>query len=636
MISLIVALQLASQMHVPATTLVPPDDLFWTIDSSDATTGAFAATNHFLSVQARLRAVDRACVIWARNGGVGKQCRAESAVNTGGSVRHPNDSYNQFHFFDDNRGDACTSNSQCVSGVCGGLDAGICDGTNFAGEMWCHLAPWPVYPFVAQCDIYLEQDQAFVTYSRSVANDLCDTGAGCLGGETWNNPAGRSGSAFSAVYQSVTLHEIGHELGFLHTRVDGTFNDCTPLTYDCGIMSQGPERVSWWPNIDDITAMRSRWNENVRSVQLSLASPSQSGVLPGPSWSTLGSVTSGLSPRLSCKPETSTSENCVVSTVPVTGGTVLWGGPTFHLLNVTSTGATVASTLSSTVISDVPVDVAYGTGGRFLGVGRRPANAGGASHRLVVYRGDSVANTLTVTSFANQDCSNGQVTGADANDTSITIRTHTEPRVSWHDTQGVFVVSSVSTDGMIQITTLDVTGQCIDTAFIDQRTLTPVEVACDTHLPGGSAYCNVYTTPHATRSDFELGRIDSFTITIGTAGNLLDTETFSAPAGFTGDLISVVAEQLTGVFAPLIGDVLTYGNGRSTSQYPQAAWLMSADRFRDVGSNPGQWLFANEASISGILSSGTYSMTDNQSNVSSWDWNESAQRIVAVRLGVEQ
>jgi hypothetical protein len=626
LVAWLVVVPAQSSTFVPDLGIVDPVTFNFVSDSNDQ--NPFDTAQSFIDETERMHLLEQACTIWSRTGGVSRYCRA-------------------FELSDLTPASCTEDDGQSVFHVCD--RAGLTAGQEALAAATCHTSV-----FSDECDIFMDFDNSqnanwnWRSWASNVAADQCRGGSTC-GPNTVdmrdNLPGtslpGRLGFDAENVWQSTLLHEVGHTLGLDHTLTftpPSSVTSCDPSAYDCPVMSQTASRVSRWPQWDEIIAMREYNGEEVRHVDYALWNVSAAGTLSAGPWQSLPSVFTGLAPHVSCSPSSDSTRNCVVTNVYIDGPTEDWRTPQFHILTVTSTGVTRNQQLSTTLKSESPVDIAYGNNDIFVAVGKRPVDLTDPA-QLTMWVGNANTGTLVgeVMDFANCGRSDDPDDNTPADEAVVDLATHTEPRISYSESTGFYVVASADLDGWVRVTVWGFDGagflDCLDQGYLDAVTILPPQVTCDNHLPGASYTCSVFVQPLSSRVGLVSGGIKTFQFTVPITGDLNDSAT--VVNGIPRDLVSASTTQSVRRVA-LMGDVATYGNGVNTAQLQGSAWLFSGDRFRHEGVSRARLIFDNSPLLDGSNLDFTFAATvDQQSNTFAVDWCESAQRFIFVRPGVE-
>jgi hypothetical protein len=572
---------LAASQTVYWTGWSPPSVIDFRVDSTmPGGTADWAATDARHTPTQYRRLVDRACVAWNRQGVHKKTCRVYG--------------------------------SAAVSDV-NGVNFNLVDEAQMWGTppqplglAWCWGNP------ATECDFYVGRGNVFGTYSTNSGLAPIAYGVGGFPGNA------RPGAPNRADLYTTTLHEIGHNLGLAHPGEGLTPShdpqgpvDCNPAVIDCPVMTQtlspanGAARVSYWPNIFDAESLRARWG-GLNIVQVSTWSISANGTLiQNTSWEWISGITTKVPPRISCRPGAGANGNasCILTTNSGPGQS-----PRFHSLDVTPTSVSINTTRSSGIWAEGPVDVAFGESDRFLAVAKRAANMSQPA-QLILYSG----NVAGSGGIAAAITGSGTLPAA--------LNTHTEPRISYSETRDEFLATHPDTAGFIRLSTWDLNGNFLAQfnpapSGFPEMSLWPVEVACDNHLTTASTTCQLYYMAHSELASSK----DSFVRT----GQVWLTNT-------TGSMLWLGAD-FTHHLAPLVSDATTYG--RNGSAFVGNAYFLATDRFVTSSTS-------HEAAVvldttgwidPADISTGTFDCPFGWTNVTSWDWNESINRFVVVRM----
>jgi hypothetical protein len=88
---------------------------------------------------------------------------------------------------------------------------------------------------------------------------------------------------------------------------------------------------------------------------------------------------------------------------------------------------------------------------------------------------------------------------------------------------------------------------------------------------------------------------------------------------------------------PQLVDSTTIGMGSKEGEYAIDAWLVTTDRFRDYESSNNReagTIVDNTSKFDvSALDYELFGMVDDQTNVTSWAWNEHLGRLMVLRLG---
>jgi hypothetical protein len=203
---------------------------------------------------------------------------------------------------------------------------------------------------------------------------------------------------------------------------------------------------------------------------------------------------------------------------------------------------------------------------------------------------------------------------------------HTEPRISFHETAaadgfGTFVVSWPGKFGRANLATFNGnTGAYVDGKQLDRFSTYPMELACDQHLTGANDTCSVYIQA----ADQRIGLLETVSITIPTNRTFVDADNNGLID--TGPIVSI------GAAGALLVDVATYGEN-ADAQVPGNRWHLNVEGL-STASRMVVSTFTDAGMVNLISGSAVSQNPPNsQANVTSWDYNESIRRFVAVRTG---
>jgi len=260
-----------------------------------------------------------------------------------------------------------------------------------------------------------------------------------------------------------------------------------------------------------------------------------------------------------------------------------------------------------------------------LGLGIRPTYNSTTAHRITVFIGN-LGSAPTTWIMAP------------------THRSHTEPRVTFHERgPGWFVGVWPEDEGVVRVTVFDMAGDRIDEAFLADdrnigpdgdnivRTVFPVEIACDNHLVGVSDNCRVYVDLLASTAtpNYSMGEKATYSITINPSTGLLSTS--NGTAGGSPRKLTGTRETTTGWQRGFLVDVATKGNGWLSGDHEGSAFLITQDNFKDLSNNEVVIGLDNDGRFNPpSLNITSENSIDDQPNVTSWDWNESIGRFVAI------
>ncbi len=434
-------------------------------------------------------------------------------------------------------------------------------------------------------------------------------------------------------FQDVALHEVGHALGLYHTVEPGAALHevpCDASIYPCPIMAARNGRATYWPQIDDFEGMRDAHGLKPRELEWSVWSIDDSGklVLRSAWHPFVPAIHSETPPRISCRPDGgSRSESCVMA-IGRPGTT-----PRIRALSLSHTGFTVtASPVTAgmgTRNAEHAIDIAFGDQDRYLAIAKRSSRDTAAT-AIVTYAGE-VGSPSTTAKLHNKV---GTTDG---------FFTHTEPRVSYHETACHFVAAWPERNGAVRIATFGLDGSLRDNLLTDVYTRTPVELACDAHLPTAEPNCRLYVKTNDGSDEDREQRWQTFQVPIENGGAGAD-ECHSAMAfPDRGEIDLTSLQPSAGTWSEanisdaLLIDTTTYGNGAEARDFGNGAYLLATDV------SPYSHMMQNEAKVridrdgvsAGDVSVRTMSMTDTGavglSNTTSWGWNEAGGRLIAVR-----
>jgi hypothetical protein len=591
-----------AQVSVGLAAWSPPLEIGFRVDTPLPTTAGASTmwagtTSDLSSSQLRLQ-IDRACVTWGRVTMTNVRCRAR-----GNAALFP--LANGWNFSDGTSG-IYHANSGTIAST------------------WCN--PWSGTPAASECDIYFDNTAPNAVGWTTFLNQPSGPAGGSIllnfqsQGVFWL--PGSAGASSLYMYETI-LHEVGHALGLFHTVVPGTAIplNCPGNTYHCPVMATGSQgRVSSWPQLDDWDSMTlKKHNMNRRRVEFGIYNISSSGTLTREvGWSSLGYY-SYTPPRIACRPDGgSTSDSCIVS-LGEPGGS-----PRFHTVDATSSTVSVSASATPAYWAEGAVDIAYGDNSQFLAIGKRPVDVGTTSTNIVTYNGTVGSTAAPLSLIRNSHF------------------THMEPRVSYHEPACVFVAAWPERNGQVRVTSYDLTGNQIDSQLTQVFTTVPVEISCDTHLPGTYS-CQLYVQQHDGSTQDRAGNFGTYSVTV----TLGSTPAYVCSADSARGDLSVLggatgnAAWSTNTVA-MLADSATYGNGRTSGQLSGAAFLVTGDRFPyNSFSNSEIIVFLdddaifNAASISTSYWSARNTGALGLPNTTSWDWNESARRFIVVRAGPE-
>lgn len=207
-------------------------------------------------------------------------------------------------------------------------------------------------------------------------------------------------------------------------------------------------------------------------------------------------------------------------------------------------------------------------------------------------------------------------------------RSTVEPRISFHETTGRFLVAYVDLTSNLRLAAFKSSGLLVDGVTVDTGidTVFPAEVVCDTHAATAISTCFVYVAPTSGSASIKDGQFLRLTI------------------GFSGTGLPIVTETaLSSATAALIVDGGTLGAGVEAGQpaLSQSFWLNTRPFHEVDSSNEVRFIWDDiglyDSAVSGFKNSYTSLATfvpdryrKLRPNVSSMDWNESIRRFVVV------
>ncbi len=622
------------------------DSTNWVMDTTWDCTQPFFSSTHELSISQIQRWTERACRIWGRATLATRQCRAKAT---------PQDVW--FHPFIDSYSSAGFPNypslSENAATNCN-TSSGV-DLSWFCGKQW------------RTC--------------------MVDSGYGTCTGSL---SLGSQGRVNQLSFHSVTTHEIGHFFGLNHPEDNDacSFKSCEadsdcPGTEHCdglivcppGIICDrgegvclnddiicpvmtGGSRDAWWPTSVDTETIR-----RGRELAIRYADVDANGVLGLASGGCIFNVDTWTVPYVSCRPNTTAGDDCVVSWRDSTNG-----GQSFSFIDTAATTCAVTATYESSFRSDVAADVSWGSGQRVIAVGNRPAKLS-RQGQLVWWV--ATPSGIESTNFAGDSHFSGLLD----NDS---VSTYTEPAISFHETNKRQMVAYVDMQGHVRVLSLDEIGRAepsrpgllclsgadcgdpamgcdsgvcrgkvcaqstdcsspsqprdnigcaivgpsagrciiepIDTGF---KSMLPPEIICDTHATSDFNFCLLLNQPHSTDDSIQSGDFLRSVITFQTGGIPIHNT--------TGILES-------GPQASFLSDAGSFGNGRTASQPDLDGFWLVSQNFSDVSPLENRFSF-DEASTFATPTDTFFSMQSYQPefyrvSTTTMDWNETVHKFV--------
>ena len=598
---------------------------------------AWASSQDVMSASDVRYAIDEACVIWSRVTGSKKRCRATGVGGIGAPIHKGSGSFLGytdtigFHFGDyrngiyfAHRGPIDTVNKAALT-ECGPVSRGQvleCD-------IWFMSNPTPGYELATV-------GTPWTSFTNPDGGAPGTAYVGALAYPFGANPETEEapllpGAPRRMNFHHVAVHEIGHALGLNHTVEPGTWNemDCDAHNYHCPMMTGGVWPSTYWPQIDDFEGMRDAHGLKPREIEWSVWSINADGSLQVRSgWRGFSPpLFSETPPRISCTPDeqASRSHSCVMA-VGRPGTT-----PRIRALSLSHTGFTVtASPVTAgfgTRNAEHAVDVSYGNSGRYLAIGKRTPRDSSPT-AIVTYAGDVGSPQLT----------------AELHDQSGSgFFTHTEPRISYHETSCHFVAAWPERDGAVRLATFDLSGKLKDDFLTDVYTRTPVELACDAHLPQQETECRLYVKTNDGSTGDRSNQWQTFDVPIELGDAPPDACRTDTPYPERGGIKLDELRTVHGTWSGsnrrdvLLIDTTTYGNGADQGDYANGAYVLTTDRspYSNMTHDVVTLRIDGDGVSAGDISSTTLPMDNTGaiglSNTTSWAWNEPGGRLIAVR-----
>jgi len=185
----------------------------------------------------------------------------------------------------------------------------------------------------------------------------------------------------------------------------------------------------------------------------------------------------------------------------------------------------------------------------------------------------------------------------------------------------MFVATHPDTAGFIRVSTWDLNANFLAqfnpfTSGTPEMSLWPVDIACDNHRVSTSYVCRLYFNNHSEESFSQASFVKT--------GLLWLLNSSGGMFWFGG--------TYTSHLAPMVSDATTYG--RNASLFTTDAYFVTTDRFVSNSSSFEARMFMDTdgAMDPANIDNGTFDTPSGWSNVTSWDWNETIQRFVVVRL----
>ena len=432
-------------------------------------------------------------------------------------------------------------------------------------------------------------------------------------------------------FQQTALHEVGHTLGLWHIVEPGTVipSSCDAETTHCPVMTARTMASSYWPQFDDFEGMRDAHGLAPRELEWSVWSINGGGQLTArSSWRPFKlKLYSETPPRIACAPNGGSRKNSCIMAIGRPGKT-----PIIRGLSLSNSGFTVTASPAVTKGTqgvEHAVDISYGNRNRFLAIAKRHTH-NEESAAIVTFSGnvgDAGANTQV----------------HDEAGTTNGFFTHTEPRVSYHETSCHFVAAWPERNGAVHVATFGLNGRLKDDFLTDVYTRTPVELACDAHLPSEQPNCRLYVKTNDGSQEDRQSRWQTFQVPINDGGAPADSCQTDGTFSGRGDITLTSLTPAQGTWSQsnrkdaLLIDTTTYGNGAEQGDLDGDAYLLSSDAspYSSMNQKEVRIRIDSDGVSAGDISSTSLSMKDTGaiglSNTTSWGWNEAGGRLIAVR-----